>query len=382
VRSWLALLVLGSACTVLVPPAPPPPGSPSARLLTTEPYEVGSREYTFVRGSRATLGHEGEGPPRTLVTTVWFPRAAEGPHPLVVYSHGFLSNRRGGTYLAEYLAGRGYVVAAADHPRTRRWAPGGPVIDDVVNQPADLSALIDRILAWDERERPFPGAVDPERVGVVGLSLGGMTVTLAAFHPELRDPRVKAAVSIAGPMSVFAPSFFAGAPVAFLMVAGDGDVVVDYATNAPLVLERVPGGELVTIAGASHAGFDDVASGVLRVLPNLDAVACWWMARTVDLDRSGMTLAALGGPGAGVLLPASMPRPCRQAPPCRMLDPARQQLATELAVGAFFDSRLASDEGARAAAAAYLRRDLARDLPEVRHAVACTPPCACRAGPP
>ena len=368
----LALVVLGAACTVIVPPAPPPPGSPSARLLAEGPFEVGRRDYALVDGSRPNDARTGEAAcrPRRLQTTIWFPRAAPGPHPLVLYSHGFLSTRRGGTYLAEWLASRGYVVAAPDHPLTARWTRGDRVIDDVVNQPADLRFLADTILGWDECERPFEGAVDPERIGVMGLSLGGMTATLAAFHPRLRDPRIRAAVSIAGPMTIFAPGFFAAVPVPFLMIAGNADVVVDYAANAPLVLERVPDGELVTIAGGSHAGFDDAGSGVLRVLCNPDALACWWLSLVLDLSHSRATLVALDGEEGGVIVPGATPRPCVQAPPCRAIDPARQHLATKLAVGAFFDRYLAADPAARWAAAAYLRGDLARDFPEVRHAVA------------
>jgi predicted dienelactone hydrolase len=372
----LALLVLGAACTTIVPPAPPPPGSPSARLLAEGPFEVGHRDYTLVDRSRPNDARTDDAAdsPRKLTTTIWFPRGVPGPHPLVLYSHGFLSTRHGGAYLAEWLASHGYVVAAPDHPLTARRAWGGPVIEDVVNQPADLSFLIDTILGWDDGARPFDGTIDPERIGVMGLSLGGLTAELAAFHPRLRDPRIRAAVSLAGPMTIFGPEFFAAVRVPFLMIAGDADVVIDYATNAPLVSERVPGGQLVTIAGGSHAGFDDVATGALRIFGNPDFTACWWLSLTLDLSNSREALAALGG--TGDLVPASLPRPCADAPPWSAIDPARQQLITKLAVGAFFDSQLAPDPDVRRVAAAYLHYDLAHDFPEVRYEAA--PPSAPR----
>ncbi len=364
----LALLVLCAACTAIVPPTPPPPGSPSARLLTEGPFEVDHRDYALLDRSRPNDARtdDAASSPRELTTTIWFPRGVPGPHPLVLYSHGFLSTRQGGTYLAEWLASRGYVVAAPDHPLTARWSWGGPVVEDVVNQPADLSFLIDTIVGWDDEDRPFDGTIDPERIGVMGLSLGGMTATLAAFHPRLRDPRIRAAVSLAGPMTIFGPEFFATVSVPFLMIAGDADVVIDYPTNAPLVPERVPGGELVTIAGGSHAGFDDLATGALRALCNPDTIACWWLSLTLDLSHSRETLAALGAKEGSDLVPASLPRPCAEAPPCSAIDPARQQLITKLAVGAFFDSQLAPDPAVRGIAAAYLLHDLARDFPEVR----------------
>ena len=50
------------------------------------------------------------------------------------------------------------------------------------------------------------------------------------------------------------------------------------------------------------------------------------------------------------------------------MSPVRQHLIAQLAVGAFFDSVLAPDEAARAAAWGYLRKDLGRDFPEARYA--------------
>jgi hypothetical protein len=53
-----------------------------------------------VDGSRpADARRGGPSPARRLVSTIWYPVDATGPRPLVVYSHGFLANRAGGTYL-------------------------------------------------------------------------------------------------------------------------------------------------------------------------------------------------------------------------------------------------------------------------------------------
>jgi hypothetical protein len=123
---------------------------------------------------------------------------------------------------------------------------------------------------------------------------------------------------------------------------------------------------LVAIGGASHAGFDDVFGGALRVLPNPDRVACWWLDQHLDMSQGLKTLTAMSATGAGLVVPASPPRPCDTPPPCRALDPARQQEVTTAAVGAFFDSVFAPAASAREAAVAYLRHDLARDFPEVR----------------
>lgn len=369
VRCWVGILVLVCACAAIAP-LKPPPGSVSAERLAAGRFEVGRRDYTFVDASRPNDARDGANAEkrRTLVTTVWFPRGIPGPHPLVLYSHGYYATRQGGAYLAEWLASRGYVVAAPDHPLTQRWTAHGKAVGDVVHQPADLTFVIDQILGWNEHERPFDGTVDPQRIGVMGLSLGGMTATLAAFHPRLRDARIRAVVSIAGPMTIFGRGFFAGIPMPFLMLAGDEDVVIDYATNAPLVLERVPHGRLVVIHGGNHLGFDDTSTGVLRALPNPDTEACWFLFWTLDLSRSRDTLAELGGPEAGLIVPSEIPRPCSAPAAFTAMSPVRQHLIAQLAVGAFFDSVFARDEAARAAAQDYLREELGRDFPEVRYA--------------
>jgi predicted dienelactone hydrolase len=367
---WIGMLVLICGCAAIGHPRVPH-DSVSAQRLAAGRFEVGHSDYTFVDASRPNDARDGANAEkrRTLVTTVWFPRGAPGPHPLVLYSHGFLATREGGAYLAEFLARRGYVVAAPNHPLTQRWtAHGSAAAADVVHQPRDLSFVIDRILAWSDDERPFAGTIDPQRIGVMGLSLGALTATLATFHPQLRDARIGAAVSIAGPMTIFATRFFAAVPTPFLLLAGDEDVVVDYATNAPLVLERVPGGQLVSIHGGNHVGFDDASTGVLRVLPNPDVEACWLLRWSLDLSRGRDTLAELGGSTAGLLVPSEVPRPCSGPASFTALSPVRQHLIAQLAIGAFFDSAFAPTEAARAAARDYLRSDLARDLPEATYA--------------
>jgi predicted dienelactone hydrolase len=304
---------------------------------------------------------------RTLETRVWLPDGAPGGRPLVVFSHGFLSDRSGGTYLAEHLASHGWVFVAATHPRTTFFAPGGPEVADVVQQPGDVTLLIDRMLDGDA-ELAREARVDPKRIAVVGHSLGGLTATLAAFHPRLRDPRIAAAVSIAGPLSLFAPGFFRTADVPFLMIVGSYDVIVDYRTNAFVTLERVPRGSLVLIAGGSHTGFDDAIAGLPRTLDNPDALGCRLLGWKLDLDAAQASLPSLARPGDLVALDGDLPAPCTTEPPDVALDPVRQQVLTELAVRAFLDSRLAPEPAARASAARYLRVDMPRDLPEVSFA--------------
>lgn len=345
----------------------------SAVRLAPGPHPVASRDVVLADSSRPTqaYGDFAGADARTLETTVWYPEdlldegsgpAAE-PLPLLVYSHGFMSSRTGGAYLAEHLASHGHVVAAADHPLTSSDAPDGPHIRDVVHQPGDVGFLLDRFLEWHrEPGHLFEGAVDERRIGVFGLSLGGLTATLAAFHPRLGDPRIDAAVSIAGPTFMLGPRFFRHRRLPFMMVAADDDAIVDYGTNARPVPQKVPGAVLVTLEGGSHTGFADPAR-FLRFLDNPDDLGC--AAVTANLEGEDRWWEALGSPEEGIVSgPASVVCDAEELP--EAMNPLHQQRLTVLVVSAFFRGLFdPGGHGARSVHRMYLTVLLPNELPEV-----------------
>lgn len=348
----VAALVATAGCG-LVAHRLPPPASESAARLRPGPHRVLARDVTFVDRARD----------RTLPTRIWWPADVRGPAPLLVQVHGFLANRGAAAYLARHLASRGWVVVAATHPATTAFAPGGAKVEDVVRQPGDVRFLIDRLLAAETGVATLP-TVDPRRIAVMGHSLGGLTATLAAFHPRLRDPRIGAAVSIAGPMALLGPGLFGDVTVPFLMVAGSADVVVDYERNAVPTLTRVPGATLATIVGGSHAGFHD-ATARMPFPANPDLVSCWVLRRTLHLDAAITATRPLLRGDEDLRL-ADVRTPCAEPPPLHAMSPARQQMLTTLVVTAFLESRFAATAAARTAAERYLTRTLPRELPEVQ----------------
>ncbi|MDJ0847382.1 MAG: CocE/NonD family hydrolase [Myxococcota bacterium] len=369
----LALLLLAPGCATFwqgLTPQGPPAATESARRLEPGPWKVGRADLRLVDASRPTPAHGGTAalPSRTLETSVWFSKDADGPSPLVIYSHGFLSERQEAAYLAKHLASHGYLVVSPDFPLSRRGAPGGPTAIDVVHQPGDVSFLIDWALGRHEPggpPRPFAGAADPERIAAVGLSLGGLTSTLVAFHPLLRDPRVRAAVSIAGPVSFFTRRLFQTAPVPFLMIASRDDAIIDYEANGAVLLELAPRAVRLELAGASHAGFAGISSRVFRFWPNPDSVGCWYLERHLDLDPEDVELRGLGGPEQGVdLRDAELPA-CDAPTWRRAMRPRRQHLLTTLAVRAFLDAELGATAEQRAAGRRYLMEVMPRELDDV-----------------
>ncbi|MCG6500257.1 CocE/NonD family hydrolase, partial [Kitasatospora sp. A2-31] len=108
----------------------------------------------------------------------------QGRYPLVVQPASWGQNDL--EYIAQgrALAEDGYVVVT--YTVRGFWASGGEVDVAGPEDVADISAVID----WALARTP----ADPQRVGMVGLSLGGgLTLLGAAF-----DPRIKAVASLSG----------------------------------------------------------------------------------------------------------------------------------------------------------------------------------------
>jgi predicted dienelactone hydrolase len=146
---------------------------------------------------------------RVLKGKIWRPQGLQNPGPLLVYSHGFMSFHQEGLYLVRFLASHGYTVVAVNFPLTNFFAPGKPFISDVVNQPGDVSFLISTLLQRNaDANDVLHNTIDAKKIAVAGVSLGGMTSTLVTFHRQVRDPRIAAAISIAGPSTMFTTDFF------------------------------------------------------------------------------------------------------------------------------------------------------------------------------
>lgn len=365
---WLAALLIALAVYIQFGnlPEPLPAESQSSHWLEKGTYDVSYFDVELVDDTRPTQpngDYEGSNE-RHLQTRIWYPEGLVGSAPLLIYSHGFMSSRTGGSYLAEHFASHGYIVAAMDYPLTNMQAPGGPLVKDVVNQPGDISFLIDQFVSWDtDSGHQFYERIDEKHIGVMGLSLGGMASTLAAFHPRNADLRISAAVSIAGPVFVFGPAFYESRDIPFMMIASPIDAMIDYKTNAATILPNVKGAVLVSMDDASHTGF--AAQGrYLRWLDNPDLLGCSMVTRGLEKTTDELWASELGAPEEGVL---AVPQTalCTMDPLPSAMNPVRQQWLTTLAVFSFFESKFALSELRRQEAREYLLNGYPREIPEV-----------------
>jgi dienelactone hydrolase len=210
---------------------------------------VGEQTENLVDPSRPTQA-PASAPERTLVTTVRFPETG-GPYPLIVLAHGFDGHPRKFVELATAWAQAGYVVAVPRFPLTSDDIAAG-VIGDVVEQPADVSFVIDEMLRLNGEEGRLEGRIDPDRIGVAGLSLGAITTLGVTYNSCCRDDRIDAAISMAGLQYPFEGEFdITGVPL--LLFHGDADPVLPHGSSVDTFTVAAPPKFFVTIIGGSHA---------------------------------------------------------------------------------------------------------------------------------
>jgi fermentation-respiration switch protein FrsA (DUF1100 family) len=283
------------------------------------PHAIALTTDTFIDSSRRTKanGDHRAQPHRDLETTVVYPSdGARGQRfPLVVFAHGLGASPAVYRGLADAWATAGYVVALPRFPLTTTTAAGGIDPGDVVNQPQDVSFVITSILkASRARRGPLAGLVDPKAVGVAGHSLGGITALGVAANTCCADPRVKAAVALAGDPLPFPGGRwdYAHAPP-LLLVHGTDDELVTYQASVDVFNRARPPKGIVTISGGGHG---DPVSPEAPAFPQVvrattdffDGYLKGDAAALADLAETGggtVTVRFVRTPGAKVTLPTT-----------------------------------------------------------------------------
>ena len=232
-----------------------------APTTTTERPRPTSMAVTLTDGTRPTLGADGAeiSPSRRLPTTIHLPDHGDGPFPLIVHAHGNEGSPEKFRNLLRHWADAGFVVAAPELPLTHEGYPGGTVVGDYVNQPADMSFVIDEVLALsDDPDSPLHGLVDESRIGASGLSLGGATVHALGFHTCCIDERVDAIEMLAGFRLGFPTGEYTRNDVPLLIAHGTSDPIFAYDAARQTFDEASSPVVLATLEGAGHAeAFED-----------------------------------------------------------------------------------------------------------------------------
>ncbi len=242
------------------------------------------------------------------------PDAANGPYPLVVWSHGHGSNRLYTHFLLEHVASYGFVAITCDHPGNTLtdliWAMFDPEYQTVfettaalkaVMRPVEIQQVIDYAVTLNEAEGGLAGIIDAGRIAVMGHSYGGYTAfavggaqiddrayrqwcdeypedascvrnrnNLAAvvqaagldaapegLWPSMGDPRVDVIVGFAPSLRRFLPEGLARMTVPAMILAGTADVESDEQLDFYQPYEALPNKTkaLVVLENANHYVF-------------------------------------------------------------------------------------------------------------------------------
>ncbi len=239
------------------------------------PFAVGRRSYTFVDPSRPTSpnGTYPGAPTRTLQTMLLYPAKGDpaGPitddakpirtrrghrFPLIVFSHGYGANGPAYTLVLARFVNQGYVVAAPTFPLSSGGAPGGPKGGDYINQPADVSFVLTRVLRLARRGHGLRRTVDRHEIGVAGHSLGAITTLGVAANSCCLDPRIDAASEWSGALLPFpGGSLFPKRTPPFLFVHGEADGTLPYSGSAAGYAQAAAPKAFLTLEDAPHVFF-------------------------------------------------------------------------------------------------------------------------------
>ncbi len=252
--------------------------APIESVLRTRPFEVAHEQRTYIDDTRSTRAYDAlpQSDVRTLVTELWYPADAPGTVPLVVFSHGVAGHPDKFSMLFEAWAAAGYAVAAPAFPLTSQGATPGLGGNDLANQPDDVSFVLDSVLAEAGAGGPLDGVIDPERIGVAGLSLGGMTTYAVAFGgDQYRDDRADAVIVMATTPAVPEGELDLAHGLPLLILHGSADPIFDVAAAQGAYDAAVAPRALVVLDGQSHAPpFEDDPTPVDDEVRSM--TVAWW----------------------------------------------------------------------------------------------------------
>ncbi len=252
--------------------------------------------------------------PEVTTNSCWEAPVSGGPHPVVVFTHGYTGTFTDYTFLFEDLASRGYVVASVDHTyeATAVEFPDGRMIKSVMGsylantektdtpsvtfavetRLSDLRFVMNRLEGLNAGSKnPFAGKLDMSRAALAGHSLGGLTTLLGVKE----DPRFRAGVILDGalPDNVEAGT---QTPILVMTMGNDGwgadECRLWSSLRGPRLAVNLKGAEHVTPSDAVWLARHAIKTGTMGEEKAIEAVRSY-VAAFLDANLRGMPAAPL-----------------------------------------------------------------------------------------
>lgn len=218
------------------------------------------------------------------------PMNAAGNFPFVVYSHGSGGQSFVASFLTEDIASHGYVVMSANHD-------GNTATDDLLGRTVSQDQndflrpnVVKTLLDWATAQSAgtatptlspsqyskLKGAIDADRIGLVGHSYGGYTaLATAGGHTGpagtiAPDSRIKAVVGQAPYTRRLSDAELAGIKIPVMLMVGTKDITtpLELDSQRPFDLITGPPVVLAVMTDAAHQSYTDVCM-YLDEIPNL-----------------------------------------------------------------------------------------------------------------
>jgi poly(3-hydroxybutyrate) depolymerase len=159
-------------------------------------------------------------------------------------------------------------------PVTDKDSDDEPTGAAVARQAADARFVIDQLLDLaDDPNSPLHGLIDPRRIGVAGMSLGGMTVYGLISNTCCRDPRIGAAILMAAVRRPFPGGTYVRQDLPVMLVQGDRDP--GYHNSLSAYPNLAPPKWFITLRGAQHSPPFEIPRGPEAVLVDGATTAFW-----------------------------------------------------------------------------------------------------------
>jgi predicted dienelactone hydrolase len=197
-----------------------------------------------------------------------------------MYSHGYGGLRFISSFLTENLASHGFVVVAPDHTgNTAIDAVTGQIVErkqNEINRVGDVRATLDDALARNANTGDLLyKSIDPEKIGIMGHSLGGMTSIIGTVgHLGVPGyPKIKAIVGLAAYTKTIPLAELKKVKVPTMLISGTLDTTSKLKPNTVRTWNAIPARPLyrVDLIKGAHQSFSDICY-YLEIAPTIKNV--------------------------------------------------------------------------------------------------------------